>query len=92
MEKSEIKLVWEDHFGNKHEGKYRGEKKDGVPHGIGVFYFHDKLYDKIEGEWKNSRLSGKTVTICKDGNYGECEYKNGMLNGNYIYYKNDGHL
>ena len=67
MEKRIIKWEWTDHIGFKFNGKYEGEVKGGVPHGLGKWE-EDGGDWTVEGEWEDGLLNGRVVQNW----YGDC--------------------
>ena len=65
IEKRNIQWKWTDNYGDKVDGKYEGEVKGDVPHGLGKWK-EDGSDATIEGEWEDGLLNGRVVQ-----NYGE---------------------
>ena len=42
------------------DGKYEGEVKGGVPHGLGEWK-EDGINSTVEGEWEDGLLNGRVV-------------------------------
>ena len=85
MEKveKEIKWEWEENWGRKFDGTYKGELKDNIPHGIGKWKQDDGNIT-VEGEWKEGLLNGKAIANWNHGSRYEYEVKDGKLNGKWI--------
>ena len=60
MEKKNIKWEWTSNVGDKMDGKYEGEVKGDVPHGLGK-YKGDGWDHIVEGEWEDGLLNGRVV-------------------------------
>ena len=60
-------------------GKYDGEWKNGVFHGIGTFTFLDGR--KYVGKWKNGKQHGQGTQTWSNGNKYVGEFKDGKQNG-----------
>ena len=63
------------------QGRYEGENKDQVRHGVGVYYYPNKFF-KYEGEWKNGKKHGTGKLILGDGGYYEGAFVEGEIEGN----------
>jgi antitoxin component YwqK of YwqJK toxin-antitoxin module len=70
---------------------YKGETKDGKPHGWGKAYFQNgRMY---EGEWQGGKQHGKAKEFYPDGTLQyEGDYKEGLRDGFGKVYLNDGSL
>ena len=60
MEKKNIKWKFTGNNGSKYGGKYEGEVKGGVPHGLGKWKM-DGYNRTVEGEWEDGLLNGRVV-------------------------------
>ena len=63
MERRNIKWKWTT---NKYDGKYEGQVKGGVPHGLGKWK-RDGGDWTVEGEWEDGLLNGRVVENYSDG-------------------------
>lgn len=61
-------------------GIYRGETKNGKPHGWGLFKWKN---ERFEAEWKNGRINGKAYQQWEHL-YQYCEYEEGLRHGRQI--------
>ena len=67
MEKKKIKWKWTENSGIfKQDGKYEGQVKGGVPHGLGKW---ERDYGNwtVEGEWEDGLLNGRVVENYDNG-------------------------
>ena len=64
MEKKNIKWEWTTNESFKFDGKYEGEVKGGVPHGLGKWKYDDN--NTVEGEWEDGLLNGRVVEDFSD--------------------------
>ena len=69
-------LINVEYFSN---GKYKGELKDGLPHGKGTMTYIDG--DKYVGEWKNNTLNGNGTYTWTNGDKYVGEWKDNLRNG-----------
>ena len=69
-------------------GFYRGELKDGFPHGKGTITYSNG--EKYVGEWKNNTLNGNGTYTYPDGASYVGEWKTGDYNGKGTYTWADG--
>ena len=67
-------------------GKYKGQFKNDVKDGKGIYYYNDD--NKYEGEWKNDLKEGKGIFYWKNGDRYEGEFKNNKMEGRGIFYYN----
>ena len=66
MEKVNMKWKWTANNGFKLNGKYEGEVKGGVPHGLGKWK-GDGYIRTVEGEWEDGLLNGRVVVNHSSG-------------------------
>lgn len=69
-------------------GKYEGELKDGLKHGVGTYYFANG--DKYTGEFAGDLRHGKGSYSYATGARYEGEFKEGQRSGSGIYYYPNG--
>ena len=67
MEKKNIKWKFTASWGSKLDGKYEGQVKGGVPHGLGKWKEDDGGWT-VEGEWEDGLLNGRVVENYSSGN------------------------
>lgn len=79
---SALELTLEFSFGER-TGSYRGEVKDGLPHGQGSFTSQnaDGGAWTYAGEWDMGHWNGKGRSEWEDGTYHEGEYQNDVAEG-----------
>ena len=73
---------------DKYRRKYKGEIKNGIPHGFGIQFY--KNGDTYFGEHKNGSPNGKGRAIYNDGAMYLGEYKNGKFHGKGTYIFTNG--
>ena len=61
MEKKNIKWEFTDNGGYKYGGKYEGQVKGGVPHGLGKWKRDGGYNSTVEGEGEDGLLNGRVV-------------------------------
>jgi len=80
--------VWKG-FGDKEtHSVYKGDVKNGVPHGIGDLTYPDG--EKYVGEFKDGIQNGQGTDIFPDGSKYVGEWKNGKHHGQGTYTFHDG--
>ena len=68
MEKKNIQWKLANNKGNRFDGKYEGQMKGDVPHGLGKWKI-DGGNDIVEGEWKDGLLNGRVVVNHDNGDH-----------------------
>jgi len=82
---------WTDCFGVRNSdagGKYIGEFKSNVPHGLGTYIYADG--DKYIGMYTEGKRNGQGVSTFVDGRISFNEWKNGRPDGVGIRFRPDG--
>ena len=74
----------EPFIGDRYEGEFRNNKKEGR----GIYYLHNgNIY---EGDIKNGKIEGRGIDYYNNGDRYEGDNKNGLKEGKGIYYYNNG--
>ena len=79
---------WTSFKNDKYRRKYKGEIKNGIPHGFGIQFY--KNGDTYFGEHKNGSPNGKGRAIYNDGAMYLGEYKKGKFHGKGKFIWKDG--
>ena len=87
--KGKIKWKYTNTEGLKCDGEYEGQLRFGRPNGLGRFTSFEGNW-KIEGEWRDGRLHGKTIQYSPEGDEIMYKKKDGKLNGSFIWYNPNG--
>ncbi len=69
-------------------GTYRGDFKDGLPHGTGTWSYPEG--GEYSGQWKNGLFHGQGTYTWPDGKRYEGQWKEGFPHGEGTMYLNDG--
>jgi len=64
-----------------HNGTYRGDLKNGVPHGEGTW--SNSLGEKYEGDWENGKWHGSGIYTYPNGTVEKSMWLNGAVNTDY---------
>ena len=80
---------WMNFKDEKYKRKYKGEIRNGIPHGFGIQFY--KNGDTYFGEHKHGTPNGKGRAIYNDGAMYLGEYKNGKFHGKGKFIWKDGY-
>ncbi|KAL4495518.1 hypothetical protein ABPG72_020259 [Tetrahymena utriculariae] len=74
--------------GDRYEGIYEGDFKEGKFHGQGIYYYSSG--DRYDGELKDGKFDGKGIIYYSRGGGYEGNFKNGKRDGKGVYQYSSG--